>query len=264
MRVFFFSYFVFAAIYLAYLWTFPEYVSQIKETVLPVELSALLKALPILSLACFCQTSYASPCIVSLRNFVTFGLIFSAAGDVFLELDNDKYFVNGLGSFLIAHVLYIGAFLVKEVPGCKPVSRGKKIITGMVLFSFYVSILFNILLPSLRALNKEDFIIPVSIYAFAIVVMTWCAYVRGESRGFVGAGFFVISDFLLAWNKFVEPIAYGHRYVMATYYMAQLLITLSSTISPGEHVQKNAEQVPIKPKLSKKPEDGARRRTRKI
>ncbi|ORX96267.1 YhhN-domain-containing protein [Basidiobolus meristosporus CBS 931.73] len=262
MRLFYFSFFASAAVYLGYLLTLPEFLVEDKPYSIPVELSALLKALPIISLACFCQTSYASPCINSLRNFVTFGLFASALGDVFLELDNDKYFVHGLGSFLLGHLFYIGVFSVSSVPGCRPVSRGKKLFSGVILASFYVSIFFNILLPNLRKTGREDFIFPVAFYALVIVGMTWCAYIRGESRGFVGAGMFVISDFLLAWNKFVQPISYGHRYVMATYYMAQLLITLSSTISISEYVQKTGGKTIDAQKTPTKSEKVKKRRTR--
>jgi uncharacterized membrane protein YhhN len=40
----------------------------------------------------------------------------------------------------------------------------------------------------------------------------------------VGAGFFMLSDTLLALNKFVTPLPLAPLWVLATYYAAQVLI----------------------------------------
>lgn len=49
-----------------------------------------------------------------------------------------------------------------------------------------------------------------------------------------GATVFVISDTILAFNKFVIPgkLPNGHLIVMITYYLAQTLITLSISVPP--------------------------------
>jgi alkylglycerol monooxygenase len=40
----------------------------------------------------------------------------------------------------------------------------------------------------------------------------------------VGAGFFMLSDTLLALNKFVSPLPLSQLWVLSTYYIAQVLI----------------------------------------
>jgi uncharacterized membrane protein YhhN len=40
---------------------------------------------------------------------------------------------------------------------------------------------------------------------------------------------FVFSDFILAWNKFVEPIEHSRILIMTTYYLAQYLLFIRST-----------------------------------
>jgi len=40
----------------------------------------------------------------------------------------------------------------------------------------------------------------------------------------VGAGFFMLSDSLLATNRFVQPLLMAQVWVLATYYAAQALI----------------------------------------
>ncbi len=44
------------------------------------------------------------------RWLVILGLLLSLAGDVFLMLPDDRYFIFGLASFLVAHLFYIGAY----------------------------------------------------------------------------------------------------------------------------------------------------------
>jgi alkylglycerol monooxygenase len=40
----------------------------------------------------------------------------------------------------------------------------------------------------------------------------------------VGAGFFMLSDALLAINRFAAPLAMAPLWVLSTYYLAQILI----------------------------------------
>lgn len=43
----------------------------------------------------------------------------------------------------------------------------------------------------------------------------------------VGAGLFVFSDFVLAWNLFVEQVSHARYYIMCTYYAALLLLFIA-------------------------------------
>ena len=72
-----------------------------------------------------------------------------------------------------------------------------------------------------------------------IVMMTCAALTRGFSYNtsisnksklfaIVGAIFFLISDTILAINKFNSPIKYGKTYVMITYYLGQTFIGASA------------------------------------
>lgn len=78
-----------------------------------------------------------------------------------------------------------------------------------------------------------DMRVPVVVYAIAIATMAASSFSRqGHSvsntshvYAFMGAVLFVVSDSLLAYNKFASPIPYSHLWVMITYYAAQLLIS---------------------------------------
>ncbi|ELK23864.1 Serine/threonine-protein phosphatase 6 regulatory subunit 1 [Myotis davidii] len=54
---------------------------------------------------------------------------------------------------------------------------------------------------------------------------------RGGSARW-GALFFAASDSLLSWHTFIQPLTHGRLLIMATYYAAQLFITLSAFQSP--------------------------------
>ena len=41
----------------------------------------------------------------------------------------------------------------------------------------------------------------------------------------IGAGFFMLSDALLATNKFATPLPMAQLWVLSTYYIAQILMT---------------------------------------
>ena len=72
-------------------------------------------------------------------------------------------------------------------------------------------------------------------YMFVISIMAILAgyrYKRVNLLSFrliyFGALFFVISDSALAYNKFVEPFSFSGVLIMATYMIAQYLITLGA------------------------------------
>ncbi len=88
---------------------------------------------------------------------------------------------------------------------------------------------------------------PVCVYALVLATMMHRAYDRsaaavGRSSWvlcFVGALLFVLSDSVLAWDRFVHPVAAARVIVMTTYYAGQLLIALS-TVS-GAASKRHAE-----------------------
>jgi uncharacterized membrane protein YhhN len=151
-------------------------------------------------------------------------MILSFAGDVLLM--KDEYFIAGLVSFLTAHVLYIFAYRQHQheesensLLGLQRVRLAFPIIlagTGLVV----------VLYPVLGELR-----IPVIIYATVLVFMAINALFRHgrTSTGsfwmvFGGAVLFMVSDSILAVNKFLEPLEHAGFFIMATYILAQYLI----------------------------------------
>jgi uncharacterized membrane protein YhhN len=66
--------------------------------------------------------------------------------------------------------------------------------------------------------------------------LAWCAFAAAPgpaaaaaaTAGAIGAVTFMISDSVLAVNRFARPFAGAHAVVMVTYYAAQMLIARSA------------------------------------
>jgi uncharacterized membrane protein YhhN len=151
---------------------------------------------------------------------VGLGLLFSLAGDVFLMLPSDR-FVPGLVSFLVAHLFYIAAF--GSVAGVSFTAA------AIVPFVLYGAVLLRILWPHLGRLK-----LPVAVYAAVLLVMAWQAAeqylaVRDVRSllALVGAALFVVSDSVLAFNRFAGRFHWAQALVLSTYFAAQWLIALS-------------------------------------
>jgi len=148
------------------------------------------------------------------------GLIFSLAGDIFLMLPKDR-FIAGLGSFFIAHLFFIFAFSSDFGP-----YLGWGYLIPLIL---YVAIFLKILLPHTKKMT-----IPVITYALVLLAFLWQAsgraYILGGSSpalAFFGAVFFVASDSILAYDRFVKGYKYATLFIMLTYWLAQVFIALS-------------------------------------
>lgn len=151
---------------------------------------------------------------------IELGLICSLAGDVFLMLPKDR-FIPGLVSFLLAHLFYIAAFHEGIAWLSAPV----------ILLPFLVALvaLLRILWPTLGGMK-----LPVFIYAVVIAAMAWQATERwmqlGDARALwalAGAVWFMVSDSVLAYNRFVHSFRSAQAVILVTYYLAQYLIARS-------------------------------------
>lgn len=151
---------------------------------------------------------------------IIIGLIFSLGGDILLMLPFDL-FVPGLISFLIAHLVYIYAF-----KGDRP----WRFAWLPTLVSFlYGAGIFTILAPGLG-----DMTIPVIAYIIVILTMAYLAWDQWDQNrdrwallALIGALFFVVSDSILAINKFRFPFLAGRGLNLSAYFAAQWLIARS-------------------------------------
>ena len=151
------------------------------------------------------------------------GLVCSLAGDIFLMLPGER-FLPGLASFLLAHLAYLAAF----TRGLAPLGLG---LAALPLAGAGLLVLVY-LWPGLDVRLR----LPVTIYVAAIVTMAAAALARWTwlnttpaLLGALGALLFVISDAVLAVDRFRRPFRAAQGVLLSTYFAAQVLIALSVT-----------------------------------
>ncbi|MDT0557396.1 lysoplasmalogenase [Ichthyenterobacterium sp. W332] len=158
-----------------------------------------------------------------IKNLTLLALIFSLFGDILLMFvdKSPHFFTFGLVSFLIAHIMYIMVFL-------KHRNRSMSFIGFMIFLLIYAVGLFYLLKDGLG-----DMLVPVIIYMLVILSMSTSAYLRRAKVENVsyylvlfGAVLFMISDSILALNKFYQTIPMSNFSIMITYALAQYLIIL--------------------------------------
>lgn len=155
------------------------------------------------------------------------GLVFSLLGDIFLVLPGD-WFLAGLVAFLIAHIAYTFGFNVGGVQ-----VRPSSLLLALIILAMATPIYVQ-LRNGLRASGSEGLLLPVTLYVIIISMMLWSAggsFFRDDWQRqaalliTIGAGFFFLSDAILAWNRFVESIPQGSLFVIVAYHIAQYLIS---------------------------------------
>jgi uncharacterized membrane protein YhhN len=162
----------------------------------------------------------AAPVPAAYKTLVLAGLAFSLLGDVALMFP-DKWFQAGLVAFLAAQIMYILAFRPRAGQTVSPMT--------FLPFVLYGLLMFFLLAPKLGPMK-----VPVFVYIAAIVTMAGFAAARYVDRGgpkpllaFLGAVLFLVSDSVLAYDRFARKVPGARVLVLGTYFPAQLLIALS-------------------------------------
>lgn len=155
------------------------------------------------------------------RTFFVGALFFSLLGDVFLML-NEKLFVAGLGSFLVAHLLYIIGLLQFGI-------TGPLMIVGIIIVFAAAGFIGGPIVRGARE-TDEKLVGPVGVYIGVISFMVVVAIATRSPIAIVGALLFYASDGLLGWNRFVAPLPNGRLGVMTTYHLGQIGLVLALAV----------------------------------
>ena len=148
------------------------------------------------------------------RTWFVVALVLSLAGDVFLMLPRNL-FVAGLASFLLGHVAYVAGFGLGEA---WPWILGVAVVAAAI---------GTPILRAVLAKGEKELVGPVVAYMTVISVMVACAIGTGDPLAIGGASLFLLSDSLIAWNRFVRPLSWAPVTIMVTYHLAQAGLVLS-------------------------------------
>jgi uncharacterized membrane protein YhhN len=162
------------------------------------------------------------------------GLVFCLGGDIFLMLP-ERFFLPGLIAFLLGHFFYIVGFEEIAPPAGSEIAA-LIIAVVLVLVSGWI---YTRLAVGMRETGRERMRIPVLIYTITISLMLYSALMTLFDSNWdltsallvsMGALLFLISDIMNAWVRFVGPIKEHRVWIMSTYHLAQLGITVGAAL----------------------------------
>lgn len=151
---------------------------------------------------------------------VLVALLACLLGDILLIPKDKRIFMAGIGAFLLGHVGFGAAFLVRGVAAPPALIASALLLPGVVWVAIWLS-------PHLRGPMR------LAVAAYVLVISAMVALAAGsfghtfDPRILVGAVLFFLSDLTVARNRFVAP-AFANRLVgLPLYYAAQLLLAAS-------------------------------------
>jgi hypothetical protein len=163
--------------------------------------------------------------------------IFGLAGDIFL-LYSERWFLWGLGAFLAGHVFYLILIVNILIDGIRRddssfIRFGVWFVVGLTIFVFILLFYKAIVTVLLQKQPGKPFVISLFVYAFILTSVMVLSYLTviirfGESwipwLLSIGGTLFFISDFTLAYDRFVKRLANGQLGVMITYLLGQFFL----------------------------------------
>jgi uncharacterized membrane protein YhhN len=148
-------------------------------------------------------------------------------GDNFLMLSgkNELFFFAGVGGFFCAQLSYI--YIFARISENGRTGYLQKNPWSSVFFLAYMAGMLILLFPGLEGMMKPV----ITIYALSLMLMSMMALNRSGRVGdasfklvFVGSLLFLLSDSMIAFDKFNNDIPLAGFLIMLTYISAQYLI----------------------------------------
>jgi uncharacterized membrane protein YhhN len=165
----------------------------------------------------------------------TVGVVFCLAGDIFLMLPHDM-FIFGLLAFLLGQACYVIGF-----NNVAPYLNLWGVFL-IIMLGIYIGWLYPKIADSLIQKGRGGLKIPVLIYSFVISLMVYSALMTWTRPGWIvasavsasiGAILFYVSDSILAWDRFVEPVSHARLGTMIFYHLGQIGIVLGAILHAG-------------------------------
>jgi len=155
--------------------------------------------------------------------FLLVALGFSLVGDIFLLGKNAVDFSGGLVALLVAHIAFVLAFLTL---GLEP----RWALVGLLIA---VPLSLTAGRRIVRAATREGGAAmgsAVTAYLVVIVAMVAAASGTGLPIVFLGAIAFLLSDTVLALDRFVGPRSNARMLVIVTYHLGQVLMVVGALV----------------------------------
>jgi uncharacterized membrane protein YhhN len=160
------------------------------------------------------------------HSMIITALIFSWMGDILLQLTQfqESFFLVGVASFLVTQFIYMAAFFM---------TPGRNILFFKKIYLIVPVALYGWGILSLLSEGLGDLKLPITIYTVVILSMLLAAINREKKvnrQSFLlvlaGAILFVLSDSMIAINKFNQPFELARIAITSSYITAQYLIAI--------------------------------------
>ncbi|MDT0553968.1 lysoplasmalogenase [Urechidicola vernalis] len=162
--------------------------------------------------------------VVVKRKLYLIALFFSFLGDVLLISISELSFMLGLGAFLLSHLFYI-SLILRSIRKSSFSDKMMAAIPFVLLFSGLIYLLKD---------NLGGLLVPVVLYGLVISLFGTTALLnynleksKPSKELLIGAILFIVSDSILAINKFFSASELMAISVMITYILAQYVICTS-------------------------------------
>lgn len=146
----------------------------------------------------------------------------SAFGDIMGAQGN---FLWQMGAFGLAHLFLIWFFVARFFHINGMTSVRNILLTTVLVIGVCAFALLMIIPEAPAGIIRQG----ATVYAIIISIMLWCALLQKDMSYAIAGILFVISDLILAWNKFVSPLPYTTYLIMIPYYISQLLFFIRSS-----------------------------------
>jgi uncharacterized membrane protein YhhN len=158
----------------------------------------------------------------TVKPWVIAALALGLLGDVGLMLSKghtDPPFIAGLVAFLLGHVAYIVAFTRLGV-------HGVDLVAGGLIVAGIAGLAVPAVLRGAARTSGAPFALVVAGYAGVLASMTVLGVGTACIPIAVGTVLFLISDTLIARERFVRQLPLGGLLIIVTYHLAQFLILI--------------------------------------
>ncbi|XP_053686428.1 lysoplasmalogenase-like protein TMEM86A [Sabethes cyaneus] len=218
------------------------YFLLISQTERQTASSTILKCLPIVSLWIFVLlTGFELKRSHRYKQLILAGLVFSCAGDLLLNYD---LFEAGMAAFGVAQIFYISAFGFRPLRPWLGLPLYGLGVAAVVLMFDQLPLIIKICLP---------------IYGILLLTMCWRSWARIDcvknilrmTCG-IGSALFVISDSIIAFDKFYTPLSNAQTAIMVTYYAAQFGIALSVVEQSLDSTKTTAKKTTANPSAKRR------------
>lgn len=173
---------------------------------------------------------HATKLKTSFSLWISAALIFCWLGDILLM--EGSWFVYGLADFLMGHIFYI--ISIMKITGKRAIIRPWLALPILV----YLFALMSLLFPYLNEMKLPVVLYAIIISSFLLLCLNTFRKTTYRIALYlsVGAALFVLSDSILAINKFAVKIPLSGIWVMTTYCSAQYLLIFAA-------IQYNAKSI---------------------